>query len=48
MGSEELLLLFPVLLSACQPGDDRRERLHLGIRHLNVGEPVLFSPPQSN
>ena len=47
MGSEELLLLFPVLLTASQP-DDRRERLHLGIRHLNVGEPVLLSPPQSN
>ncbi len=44
MGSEELLLLSSLLLSPCQPGDDRSERLHLGIRHLNVGETVLFSP----
>ena len=31
MRSEELLLLSSVLLSACQPADDRGERHHLGI-----------------
>ena len=42
MGSEEFFQLSSVLSPPCQPGDDRSERLHVGIRHLNVGEPVVF------